>query len=73
MKYIDYIIKLYFTIDGKANGFLIFLQETLRADINSYPAPAPCRSGCRGEASLPVGGYRREAKLLHGKIENFAA
>jgi len=27
----------------------------------------------QGRSALPAGGYRREAKLLHSKIENFAA
>jgi len=27
----------------------------------------------QGRSALAAGGYRREAKLLHGKIENFAA
>jgi len=29
--------------------------------------------GVQGRSALPAGGNRREAKLLHGKIENFAA
>jgi len=27
----------------------------------------------QGRSALPAGGYRREAKLLHSKIKDFAA
>jgi len=37
-----------------------------------YPAPAPCRSGCRGEAPCPPEAAGAERNSYNSKIEDFA-